>query len=453
MFCFSIGNTGTVVTDEPVTESPETESPETESPETESPETESPETEMPETESPETETPVSTDFTECSDTNKGHCECATGSGFKTWVMNVSGQTRCFTVYHPTNRANEQLPVVLTSQCYGKDKLVSIGMKSDRTDVNQAAARYGFARIGLSTPDGAWTFGNDGIVNDQTPMPCSESDSKDAAYVNKVFEFINANPAKFNTDKVYAEGFSQNSMFSAYIGFCHSDKVVGIWQGGSGLALTSQTDLNLPAMQAHCTASMYKEHKKDCDVQPDACPGCKYWPIYPCYDARKPMINCIADYKNDYIANSRENPVTSTAENMYEAMVNEGHDARLLRFKESDDTTIPGGHKDPQNTVYWQMGCWGMTEKCTETCETSFIECVRGKSLTGTSKEKTEAFNDCIDENTFKNLAGCDSTCSPTYDMLIESEEPTTKILSHDIFGANNEGSQSKPTSSKCTISQ
>ena len=327
------------------------------------------------------------------------------------------------------------------------------MVNDRNDENKAAKRYGYARIGLSSPDGHWEFGNDGIVNDQTPMPCSESDSKDAAYVNKVFEFINVNPAFFKVDKIYTAGFSQNSMFSAYIGFCHSDQVVGIWQGGSGLALTSQTDLNLPAMQAHCTASMYKEHKKDCDVQPDACPGCKYWPIYPCYDARKPMINCIADYKNDYIANSRQNPLTSTAENMYKAMVDEGHDARLLRFKQSDDTTIPGGHKDPQNTVYWKMGCWGMTEKCTETCETSFIECVRGKSLTGTRKEKTEAFNDCIDENTFKDLAGCDSTCSPTYDMLIESEEPTTKILSHDIFGANNEGSHSKPSTSNCTIPQ
>ena len=136
------------------------------------------------------------------------------------------------------------------------------MTNDLNDENKAAARYGFARIGLSTPDGHWTFGNDGIVNDQNPMPCSEDESKDAAYVNKVFEFIKSNPSIFNIDKINAAGFSQNSMFSAYIGFCHSDKVTGIWQGGSGLALSSQTELTLPAMQAHCTASCTLNLKKN-----------------------------------------------------------------------------------------------------------------------------------------------------------------------------------------------
>ena len=56
------------------------------------------------------------------------------------------------------RAGESLPVVISSQCYGKDKLMSISMKNDKAADNQAAARYGYARIGVSTPDGHWTFG-------------------------------------------------------------------------------------------------------------------------------------------------------------------------------------------------------------------------------------------------------------------------------------------------------
>ena len=32
------------------------------------------------------------------------------------------------------------------------------MKSESASDNKAAARYGFARIGVSTPDGHWTFG-------------------------------------------------------------------------------------------------------------------------------------------------------------------------------------------------------------------------------------------------------------------------------------------------------
>ena len=383
--------------------------------------------------------------------DKGHCECGNqDKGFTTYVFKVKEQTRCFTVYRPLSRQSEKLPIVLASQCYGQDRLSSFGMTNDRSGENKAAARYGFARIGLSTPDGGWTFGNDGIVNDQNPMPCSEDESKDAAYVNKVFEFIKSNPSIFNIDKIYAAGFSQNSMFSAYIGFCHSDKVTGIWQGGSGLALSSQTELTLPAMQAHCTASMYTEFKKGCSSQTDACPGCKYWPIYPCYQASKPMINCIADYNNDYIATSRTNPETvSTARNMYEAMVNEGHDARLLRFEPSADETIPGGHKDPQNTVYWQVGCWGMTEKCSSECEVSFIDCV-GEESPSTGKEKAEAFSNCIAKDVFSSLKGCDSICSPTYKMLTESEEPYIKELSKGIFGANNEGSHPQPSTSKCS---
>ena len=86
-------------------------------------------------------------------------------------------------------------------------------------------------------DGFWTFGNDGLVNDDNPMPCSDWDGKDMPYLRTIFNFIDANPSMFDNTKIYAQGFSQNSMFSAYIGFCFNDRVSGIWQGGSGMALT------------------------------------------------------------------------------------------------------------------------------------------------------------------------------------------------------------------------
>ena len=92
-------------------------------------------------------------------------------------------------------------------------------------------------------------GNDGVVNDEKPMPCSEEDSKDIPYVQAVFDFIESNPEQFDASKIYAQGFSQNSMFSAYIGFCFNEKVQGIWQGGSGMAYTGQPP-NLPGCQAH-----------------------------------------------------------------------------------------------------------------------------------------------------------------------------------------------------------
>ena len=84
-----------------------------------------------------------------------------------------------------------------------------------------------------------TLRNNGIVSDLAPMPCSDEDSKDIAYIRKIFNFIESNPDKFDASRVYAEGFSQNSMFSAYIGFCFPDNVVGIWQGSFKIILISQ----------------------------------------------------------------------------------------------------------------------------------------------------------------------------------------------------------------------
>ena len=39
---------------------------------------------------------------------------------------------------------------------------------------------------------------------------------------------------------------------------------------------------------------------------------------------------------------------------------EGHDARLFRFSKPADETINGGHSDPKNKEYWQVGCMGIT---------------------------------------------------------------------------------------------
>lgn len=56
---------------------------------------------------------------------------------------------------------------------------------------------------MSTPDGEWTFGNNNVINDAHPMPCSDTDSKDMAYVRKIFDFIEAHPTQYDHTKVYA----------------------------------------------------------------------------------------------------------------------------------------------------------------------------------------------------------------------------------------------------------
>ena len=88
------------------------------------------------------------------------------------------------------------------------------------DLNSINYSYGYVRIGLSTPQGSWHgMGNNGIVNDKIPMPCLDEDNEDIPYLRKVFEFIEANDDKFDASRIYAEGGSQNSVFSAYLAFC------------------------------------------------------------------------------------------------------------------------------------------------------------------------------------------------------------------------------------------
>ena len=73
----------------------------------------------------------------------------------------------------------------------------------------------------------------------------------------VFNYIKSHPDQFD-GRVYTEGFSQNSGMAAYVGYCFSDYVQGVWQAGAGSK-----------------------------------------PVEPCFTKKRPMIECIPDYTNDY----------------------------------------------------------------------------------------------------------------------------------------------------------
>ena len=133
--------------------------------------------------------------------------------------------------------------------------------------------------------------------------------------------------------------------------------------------------------------------------------------------------------------------------MYEKLIDEGHDGRLFRFSPSADGTIKGSHKDVQNVEYWVLGCLGVTEQCSATCEAAFLECVESGD-TSTAKNRTKTFAQCMDEKKFVSL-GCPADCSPTFDMLAASEMPTEYVF--DNFGAGSGVAQDQPATSLCEI--
>ena len=64
--------------------------------------------------------------TACSASNQGRCECGdTSRGFQTYTFWMENVQRCFTVFHPTSRASEKLPVLIQPNCYAEDRLGTI----------------------------------------------------------------------------------------------------------------------------------------------------------------------------------------------------------------------------------------------------------------------------------------------------------------------------------------
>ena len=157
-----------------------------------------------------------------------------------------------------------------------------------------------------------------------------------------------------------------------------------------------------------------------------------------------MIDCVMEYINDGVSVQEGK---SSSKHMYDKLVNEGHDARLLRFDASNDGSIEGEHKDPQNKAHWYVGCLGIKDSCSSECEASFVSCMNTKNQS-TALNKARSFEKCMEDS--GDLAGCTGDCAPTYDMLIHSEMPTEHSFSKGIFGASTGSHISKPSTSQCT---
>ena len=374
--------------------------------------------------------------TRCATNNKGSCECGDETkGFTTYTfwleINEQVVQRCFTVFRPSNRKTEVLPVLLRMQCYAKDTLGGMDMINTNSPTNSAAERYGYATIGLSSPAGHWDFGNNNIVNDKAPMPCSNEDSDDIIYLKYVFNFIEKDNL-LNHNKLYTEGFSQNSMFAAYTAFCFQNysksTILGVWQGGSGMGVNGMKPY-LPGMQAQCSEDSFVQYKQQC-IQQQPCTECKYWPIYPCYHQPKPMIDCVMEYTNDQVSTDQTDLSKSSAIYMHDKLILESHAGNLLRFSPSSDGSIDGGHKDVLNKEHWLAGCLGITNTCSEACENEFFNCMDSKSYTDAKSNATN-FAECFREPGFStNLQSCTSTCAPTLRMLQRSEMPTTTSITN-----------------------
>jgi hypothetical protein len=186
--------------------------------------------------------------------------CSNLGCYLTWTMvNVDGERRFFGQFTPLASDPEAPPMPV---------LISMSDSQDvcrQTAASQVAVRYGYSRVcagmGRSRGEGGWAFGNDGVMNSETPLPCDETAAPRegacksqllccraaqtdtptsssgawavipwhaAPYLAAILDVLAADPL-LDADQVWAEGFSLNSMFAGWASFCSQPRIRGVWQ--------------------------------------------------------------------------------------------------------------------------------------------------------------------------------------------------------------------------------
>merc|ERR1712107_645164 len=111
-------------------------------------------------------------------------------------------------------------------------------------------------------------------------------------MNVIFDWLLADNDRFESKSIYISGHSQNSMFSQFVGFCHSEKVAGIYMSSGGLTVVDEFK------KYWKTREMGLKHVQGFLQTCDGTPYCQYWSAYPCYDSSRPVTTCFGSSDTD-----------------------------------------------------------------------------------------------------------------------------------------------------------
>lgn len=251
-----------------------------------------------------------------------------------------------------------------------------------------------------------------MANSLAPMPCAAADSHDIPYVAAVLEWVRSQPSTFDATRVYSVGFSQNAMFALYAGACFEGSIAGMLQAGSGLSFTGQRPFPLQ-MEGQCRRSDYLRLGENCRADAP-CRSCEFWPLWPCWSSHAPFVDCVLMYTDDFMEGTDAFAV--------DALQDEGHDARWLRF--SPHAQAPSGHEWPPNYLDWVVGCLAISAPCSAACQASFQSCVTSANGVFGTQPSPSAYAACARTEMLRTLPGCVAGCAPTSQMLNRSQTPS-----------------------------
>ena len=388
----------------------------------------------------------------CTEATQGRCECANLAarrtvGLVTYTWWRGSAQRCATTYVPPRtplqaKRRAPLPVIVHFNAHACDTLWKMGMQEE-DPLLVAARQYGFATLALSSPTEKWTFGNNGIVNRTHPMPCDARANVDLAYVEEALEaLVIHNPTGFRRDRLYVEGESVNGMFAEYVAHCLSNFVAGVFRPQSGLTARGLDGPLLPQREGLCSESSFARYRGAC-IHKEPCKNCEFWPIYPCYSSRRPMVECLVAYTNDELVSAKpDDPRTTDTllDHAFWALDREGHDVRMVKLGAHERHS---GHQPPLNKYEWMVGCLGVKPPCDdEVCTRLLFLCMKRRRREG-AEPKDVAWRECLGSASLAD-AGC-STCGPTLPMLSLSEgNPVEAQLALRTFGRHREPRREVP---------
>lgn len=280
----------------------------------------------------------------CDGSTPSPCKCLPDDGFTTYTFTLNGDARCFTTYLPPDDSTRPMATMILPQCYLKSDPQN--EKSHMVDFG----RYGIASVFVSTSPtstGNWDLPH--IVNDTQPQVCTGSD---ADYMRVVFDFLGSHVKDFDPTNVHVTGHSQNSIFSAFTGFCFSEKVAGVFQASGGLTLVDE--FKKYWTKRATGLKQVQGFLQECDT-------CQYWTVYPCYEPSRPVTNCFGSSTDDPFVWD-DSYTRSTSQYGYEAAVKEGHVSASLVW--GPPVT---GHATGVFTTEWTIRCLGMLPECPESC--------------------------------------------------------------------------------------
>lgn len=228
------------------------------------------------------------------------CPNRNNPGVESYVFEAAGIQRCFNVYRPEPTDGvEDAPQAVLMMAHGSGS--NANLWCGKSEVRASFAALGVTLLCTSSAiidgDKRWRPPSEGssVTN---PYPCTEEDSIDLPYYERILDWIDSQPSKFDRERVFNGGFSQGSNFISYVSFCFPERLRGIATSGSGLKV------NGPAVE-YCS-EYDTEQRGVCEIgvtdgwtntgNTGTCEGCRFTPMKPLDGATdvmgQPLRACI-----------------------------------------------------------------------------------------------------------------------------------------------------------------